>query len=202
MNISQEPLISVIVPTYQRYASVECLLLALIHQTMPAENYEVIVVVDVSMDGTHEMIEQSQSPFKLMTIWQPNQGRATACNLGIREAEGSLVVILDDDMEPSAQLMDAHWDAHQAGIRIGVLGAVPIRLEPTLPPMLQCIGEKFNEHLEKKWCLRRACLLSLSQVWKSLPKVIIRCVSWWKNGDQLIYPYIIVFRLIISNGQE
>jgi len=149
MNISQEPFISVFVPTYQRCASVECLLLALIHQTMPAENYEVIVVIDVSTDGTHEMVEQSQSPFKLMTIWQPNQGRATACNLGIREAEGSLVVILDDDMEPSAQLMDAHWDAHQAGIRIGVLGAVPIRLEPTLPPVLQCIGEKFNEHLKK-----------------------------------------------------
>jgi hypothetical protein len=81
-------------------------------------------------------------------------------------------------MEPSSQLVEAHWDAHQTGLRIGVLGAVTIRLKPNSPLVLKYIGEKFNEHLEKKWRLRRACLLSLSQVWKSLPKVIIRSVSW------------------------
>ena len=305
MNISQEPLISVIVPTYQRCASVGRLLLALSHQTMPAEKYEVIVVIDGSTDGTREMVEQSQSPFKLKNIWQPNQGRAIACNLGIREAEGSLVVILDDDMEPSAHLLDAHWDAHTAGLRIGVLGAVPIWVEPTSPPVLQYIGEKFNEHLERlakpdytlnlrdffsgnfsirrslltevglfndqfkiygnedlelswrlrqagiqlvycaeasaiqhhekdyatlardnidkgktsilfsklhpeatpeiklssysqeslKWRLLRACLLSLSQVWKSLPKVIVRSVSWLEKRRSAQLPLYYRFSL-------
>ena len=305
MNIIQEPLISVIIPTYQRCASVRRLLLALSHQTMPVEMYEVIVVIDGSTDGTHEMVEQSQSPFKLKNIWQPNQGRATACNLGIREAEGNIVVILDDDMEPSTQLMAAHWDAHQAGLRIGVLGAVPIKVEPTSPPVLQYIGEKFNEHLEKlsepdyslnlrdffsgnfsigrsllmevglfddrfkiygnedlelswrlrqagiqlvycaealatqhyekdyatlardninkgktsilfsklhpeatpeiklgtytqesfQWRFLRACLLSLSQVWKSLPEVIIRSVSWLEKSRSAHLPLYYRFTL-------
>ncbi len=149
MNMNAEPLISVIVPSYQRCASVERLLLALSHQTMPVEKYEVIVVIDGSLDGTREMVEQYQSPFKLRGIWQPNQGRAAACNRGISEAVGTLVVILDDDMEPSAQLLESHWNAHQADLRLGVLGAVPIRLEPSSPPVMQYIGAKFNQHLEK-----------------------------------------------------
>jgi glycosyltransferase involved in cell wall biosynthesis len=149
MSISSEPLISVIVPTYQRCASVKRLLNSLGHQTMPADMYEVIVVIDGSQDGTHEMVEGSQSLFKLRSIWQPNQGRAAACNHGIREAVGNLIVILDDDMEPSAQLLESHWNAHQADLRLGVLGAVPIRLGPTSPPVMQYIGAKFNQHLEK-----------------------------------------------------
>lgn len=147
--MSLEPAISVIVPTYQRCASVERLLLALNHQTMLAEKVEVIVVIDGSVDGTREMVEHFQTNFKLRTIWQTNRGRAAACNRGIGAAQGDLIVILDDDMEPSPQLLEAHWIAHQANLRLGVLGAVPIRLEPTSPPVMQFIGAKFNQHLEK-----------------------------------------------------
>ena len=147
--MSMEPLISLIVPTYQRRASVERLLLALSHQSLLADKFEVIVVMDGSMDGTRELVEHSITPFRLRGFWQSNLGRAAACNRGIRAANGCLVLLLDDDMEPSPLLLEAHWNAHQANPRLGVLGAVPIRLMPSSPPVTQFIGAKFNQHLEK-----------------------------------------------------
>ncbi len=149
MSMSTEPLVSLVIPTYQRCASVERLLHALNHQSLAADKYEVIVVIDGSTDGTREMVDQAQTPFSLRCIWQANHGRAAACNCGIRAARGSLVVLLDDDMEPSPHLLDAHWNAHLGIPRLGVLGAVPIRLEPSSPPVMQFIGAKFNQHLEK-----------------------------------------------------
>jgi GT2 family glycosyltransferase len=95
------------------------------------------------------MIERLPSPFFLRSIWQTNQGRAAACNNGIHAAQGNLILLLDDDMEPSPQLLKAHWNAHQANPRLGVFGAVPIHVEPSSPPVMQFIGAKFNQHLEK-----------------------------------------------------
>ena len=62
--MSTEPLISLIVPTYQRRASVERLLRALNQQSLLAEKYEVIVVIDGSLDGTREC---SSTPKPLST---------------------------------------------------------------------------------------------------------------------------------------
>jgi len=149
VNSIAKPLVSVIVPTYERVASVERLLNALNRQSMPAKNYEVIVVVDGSNDGTLELVGRSQVPFSLTTIGQENKGRAAACNRGIKSAQGDLVILLDDDMEPSPQLLEAHWSYHQGHPRLGVLGAVPICLEPSSPPVLQFVGNKFNQHLDK-----------------------------------------------------
>jgi GT2 family glycosyltransferase len=146
--MSNIPLISVVVPTYQRRDSIGRLLMALTHQSLDAELFEVIVVIDGSIDGTLELVDHYQSPFSLRSIWQTNQGRATACNSGIRAAQGNLIVLLDDDMEPSPRLLEAHWKAHQGNNRLGVLGAVPIHLEPGSPPVMQFIGTKFNQHLD------------------------------------------------------
>ena len=148
-EISTSPQISLVIPTYQRRASVERLLNALNLQSLPPQEFEVIVVIDGSLDGTRALVDQVPTHFCLRSMWQPNQGRAVACNLGIRSARGRLIVLLDDDMEPAPRLLEAHLIAHQAGPRLGVLGAVPILLEPSPSALAQYIGSKFNHHLEK-----------------------------------------------------
>lgn len=140
---------SVIIPTYRRCASVQRLLHALARQTLPADDYEVIVSIDGSEDGTREMVDRLPSPYELRALWQPNRGRAAACNAGIREARGELLVLLDDDMEPAPGFLAAHRQAHPGGSRLGVLGAVPITLDPSSPPVVEYIGMKFNRHLQK-----------------------------------------------------
>lgn len=147
--MSPEPLLSLVVPTYQRCASVERLLRALNQQTLAADKYEVIFVIDGSMDNTRELIDNAKTPFGLRGLWQTNQGRAAACNRGIRAAKGDLIVLLDDDMEPYPHLLEAHWNAHLANPRLGVLGAVPIHLETSSSPVVQFVGAKFNQHLER-----------------------------------------------------
>ena len=67
---------------------------------LPPERFEVLVAIDGSEDGTREMIEQFAMPYQLRGLWQPNRGRAAACNMGLSAARGDLIVIMDDDMEP------------------------------------------------------------------------------------------------------
>ncbi len=140
--------ISVVIPTYQRCESVRRLLEALADQTMPASDYEVIVAIDGSKDATSAMVAGFAAPYTLQGIWQTNRGRAAACNTGIQAARGELIVLLDDDMEPIPGFLAAHYEAHQGGLRSGIMGAVPIRFDRASPPVVQFIGAKFNSHLE------------------------------------------------------
>ncbi len=141
------PCLSVIIPTYQRRDSVVRLLRALAQQTLAPETYEVIVSIDGSQDGTREMVETLSVPYQLESIWQPNRGRAAACNAGIRMARGEVLVILDDDMEPAPDCLESHWQAHSIGLRFGVMGAVPVAGEKDDPPVAAYIAAKFNQHL-------------------------------------------------------
>jgi GT2 family glycosyltransferase len=146
---TSEPRISVVVPTYNRCAAVRRLLRAFEHQTLPVTDFEVIVIMDGSEDGTRESLASLTAPFRLHTHWQPNAGRAAACNAGIRRAAGDIVLLLDDDMEPAPGLLDAHVRAHAAGEALGVLGAVPIPVHEASPPVVKFVAAKFNTHLDR-----------------------------------------------------
>ena len=147
-------LVSVVIPTFRRCDSLRRLLVAFTRQTLGPEAYEVLVSIDGSEDGTREMVSQFSAPYRLRWIWHPNAGRANACNLGIRAAEADLLVILDDDMEPSKDFLAAHLAAHQHGAEEGskeicLLGAVPIRFDRTSSQVVQMMGEKSEEHMKK-----------------------------------------------------
>lgn len=135
-DMTESVRISVVIPTYQGCASVRRTLEALARQTMAATEYEVIVPIDGSDDGTKEMIAHFHAPYRLSAIWQPNQGRAAARNAGIRIAMGHLIVFLDDDMEPVPGFLLAHHDAHPPGSRRAVIGPVPIPDDASLPPIV------------------------------------------------------------------
>lgn len=140
---------SLVVPTYRRCGSVGRLLSALDAQTLPPDEFEVVVVVDGSEDGTREMVEARVAAYGLRGIWQRNGGRAAACNAGIRATSGDVVVLLDDDMVPAPQCLALHREAHAHAPRLGVVGAAPIVFDSTSPPLVRYMGAKFNRHLER-----------------------------------------------------
>ncbi|MCA1627003.1 MAG: glycosyltransferase, partial [Acidobacteria bacterium] len=114
-NGGDTPHISVIIPTHNRRDSLRRLLDALCAQTYPLRRVEVIVVADGCKDDTAEMVRGYHAPFALHVIEQPGLGAATARNEGAARAMGRRLVFLDDDIEPTASLLEAHERTHSEG---------------------------------------------------------------------------------------
>ncbi|MEO8657508.1 MAG: glycosyltransferase [Bryobacteraceae bacterium] len=88
------PLVSVIIPTYNRATTVISAIDSVLAQTYT--NLDVIVIDDGSTDGTESLLEQRYSS-RIRVIVQANAGPAAARNRGIDQAEGELIAFLDSD---------------------------------------------------------------------------------------------------------
>jgi GT2 family glycosyltransferase len=130
------PALSVVVPTYQRRDSVRRLLEALMDQDIDPQSYEVVVAVDGSTDGTAELLRTVHAPFPTHVVEQVNRGRAAACNLGISHASAALVVLLDDDMQPTRGMLRGHLRAHDGAAPRVAVGPVPIVVPPDASPIV------------------------------------------------------------------
>ena len=124
--------LSVVIPTFNRKDSLHKTLDGLARQTYPTGQFEAVVVSDGSTDGTDEMLTAyaRTSPYPLRVICQSNGGPARARNHGIQHAAGDVVVFLDDDVEPSPELLAVHA-AHHAGQENTVVIA-PMLPDPAL----------------------------------------------------------------------
>lgn len=87
---------SVIVPAYNAARTINKCLDALQRQSIPKENYEIIVVDDGSTDTTPDLIR----PYPVQYLRQANQGPATARNKGAQEANGEIILFTDSDCVP------------------------------------------------------------------------------------------------------
>lgn len=94
--MSELPSVSVVIPAYNREASIETAIKSVLWQTLPAA--EVIVVDDGSADGTAAKVEAMQHP-QVRLIRQANGGISAARNTGIRAATTEWVAFQDSDDE-------------------------------------------------------------------------------------------------------
>lgn len=97
-------LFTVLTPTYNRAHVLERVYESLCAQT--CQDFEWIVVDDGSTDNTRTRVLawQQESRFPIHYLWQENQHKKTAFNLGVRHACGEWIVALDSDdtLEPDA----------------------------------------------------------------------------------------------------
>ncbi len=107
------PTLSLVVASYQRAKPLEVLLQRLSEQTLDKSLWEVIVAVDGSTDETMSVLEGMaiKNILPLTFFYQVNQGQSVARHQGIERALGSRVIIIDDDMEPSATFLEGHLKA-------------------------------------------------------------------------------------------
>ena len=100
--------ISVIVPTFNRKDKLERCLDALSKQSLPASDFEVIVVDDGSTDGTAEFLKQQKTDFRLACFHQANQGAGAARYLGVNYARGEYLLLMNDDTIADPEMLQEH----------------------------------------------------------------------------------------------
>ncbi|MBI5250933.1 MAG: glycosyltransferase [Desulfomonile tiedjei] len=93
------PLVTVIIPTYNRALLVRRAIRSVLRQTFP--DFEVIVVDDGSDDSTPEVLDRFGRSIKWMS--QKHSGVSAARNTGIEQANGRLLAFLDSDDEWRAE---------------------------------------------------------------------------------------------------
>ena len=118
--------VSVVIPTYNRPERVQRALHSLSQQTLPGDTYEVIVVDDGS-DYDPSSIQEQTYPFSLRYIRQPNQGATVARNNGAEEAQGEVLVFMDDDVTASETALAALANACLQHTRILAMGTITAR---------------------------------------------------------------------------
>jgi glycosyltransferase involved in cell wall biosynthesis len=108
-----EPLVSVIIPTYNRAELVPAAVRSVLEQSY--RNIEVIVVDDGSADDTRKVLE----PFRnnLRYLFTKNSGPAHARNTGMKAARGEYIAFLDSDdlylpykIELQVSFMETHGE--------------------------------------------------------------------------------------------
>lgn len=102
--------ISVVIPVYNNRAGLRICLDALASQTLPRDDYEVLVIDNGSTEPYADLVEE----FPQVTwLQEPKPGSYAARNRGIERASAPVIAFTDSDCIP-----DAHW-LEQALVAIG-----------------------------------------------------------------------------------
>ncbi len=85
-------------------------------------DYEMIVVVDGTVDNTFQLIKKAKIPKLTCLAYKHNQGKSYAIRLGMSEAKGDYVMFLDSGMEidPNGiSMLLEHMEWYEADIIVG-----------------------------------------------------------------------------------
>lgn len=153
---TSRPVFSVVMPTYNRAATLEKMLAAWERQASGDLHFEVVVVDDGSRDETPDVVAGLQpSRYSLVRLRQENQGPATARNYGLAASMGEWVLFTGDDIEPAPDLLKCHLDAHRHlnDDRWAVLGEVSWARELELTSTMRHVdgvgAQQFSYHFMK-----------------------------------------------------
>ncbi len=166
--------ISVIIPTCNRKEILGRTLNALNKQHYPQDEYEVIIVDDGSTDGTltHVLQLAPKLHTKIILLQQKQQGPAAARNLAIKEANGEILLFLNDDTVAAPDLLQQHMKLHEKepDLRNGVLGRVVWSPDIKITPFMYWLEHggpqfKYDEirQGEISWRYFWTCNLSLKR---------------------------------------
>ena len=104
--------VSIVIPVYNRKEILEKTLAGVCNQTYPKKLIEVIIADDGSSDGVEKIIPQWKKYLDIKYVRQEDEGfRVSAArNLGIKNAKYDKIIILDCDMLPVPETVEAYMN--------------------------------------------------------------------------------------------
>ncbi len=144
---SSEPYFSVILCTYNRCNMALSTLASLRRQTLPYEQFEVIVVDNGSSDGTLSAVQtyvsgglpqdrRASENWRVRCLTEPKNGLACARNTGLQAATGEIAVFLDDDTLVDPAFLEQLYKAYKSTGAAAIGARVELRWEATRPHWL------------------------------------------------------------------
>lgn len=119
--MSNKPLVSVVIPTYNRKEKATRLINSILKSRYPKAKLEVIVVDDASTDGTTKELEHS-FPQVQMIRNEKEQLLARSRNIGISNCNGKLIFLIDDDNVVEENTVSELVNAMNRNTALGVAG--------------------------------------------------------------------------------
>ncbi len=105
--------ISVVIPTYNRFDTLQYVIPSLLATDVAPDAYEIIVADSLSNDGTAEYLAAtSVDAPQVRHLPGPYTGRASARNAGIAAASAPLVLFTDADIIAAPDLLSRHLARH------------------------------------------------------------------------------------------
>lgn len=118
--------ITIQICTYNRAHLLGRVLDGCFEQTLPGDQYEVVLVNDGSRDETSAVIEAAagRATCGFTVINQANAGLARGRNAGLARSRGERIIFIDDDILPTPTFVEEHLRSHVRTPEAVVRGAV------------------------------------------------------------------------------
>ena len=113
--------VSVAVSTYQRREMLAFLVAALERQTLPPDEFEVVIADNGTTDGSEALLAElaATSPLTIRVVRvDENRGPAAGRNAAWRAAIAPIIAFTDDDCEPSPGWLEEGLRAMESGHRV------------------------------------------------------------------------------------
>jgi len=106
--------ISIVITTYNLEKIIEESVLSFINQSLPREEYELIVVDDGSTDTTPSMLDNLSKTHNFTVIHQENSGVSHARNVGASHAAHEVILFSQGDICVDYNALKIHYNFHDA----------------------------------------------------------------------------------------
>lgn len=208
--MDQPPIISIVIPTYNRPQRLRYCLDALLNIEYPRDRFEVVVVDDGSKVALEPIVRPFHEVLQVTLLRQDNAGPASARNAGARQAQGSYLAFTDDDCLPApdwltqiAAQLTAHPEAMVGGLPVN---ALPKNLYSTASQeLIDYLYQYYNLSSERakffasnNIAMGRELFLAVGGFDTSFPKAAAEdrefCDRWQQLGYAMVYaPEVTVY---------
>ncbi len=135
-----KPLVSIIIPTYNEEEDIEKCLNAVL--SLKYDKREIIVIDSASTDNTPHILRKYQENGLIKMISEnERRGVSSARNLGINNANGEIVVLLNADIIPEKDFINKILGHYENGADFVVCESKVLNDNYTIPAYIQALHE-------------------------------------------------------------